>query len=143
MVDEEQPLIEFPCRICTDNIERPIQYCECKEDLFFHKKCMEKWINQNYVTKCDVCLEELKINKKVNYFKIFCNYGYILPVMALIIYITVSFISSEVNNKNHNLKEHISTLIFIFLIFIFLTFNFVIKYCSCNEEKIYSLFLTE
>lgn len=143
MVDEESPLIEYPCRICTDNIEAPIQYCECKDDLFFHKKCMEKWLNQTYTTSCDVCKTEFKIDKRVNYCKLLLNFGYIIPVMALIIYAITYFIINILEDKNHGLRYHSSTIIFIIFIFMFLVYNFVIRCCSCREQNIYTLFLTE
>ena len=137
MIDEESPLIENPCRICTEHIENPIQYCECKDDLFFHKECMEIWLNQTKTKNCDVCKSDFKLIKKYNYKKLILNCILFLPILSIIIFIGYYFIREDIIS----LKKSKSTIVLICCLTLYLAYNFVFRFCNYSLD--YKLFLSE
>jgi hypothetical protein len=143
MYDEESPLIELPCRICLDHIENPYQYCYCKDNLFYHKECMEKWINENNITQCEICKKELKLVRKINYLKLITPYFLNFISISMTIFICVLFIIGILTNKYNNTTYKIfySILVVFMGIYIILSFmNFIQK---CIPYQKYTLFLTK
>ena len=140
MKDEELPLILNQCRICTDNIENPYQYCECKDDLFFHKECMEKWLTSSNTTNCDVCNKEFKIKKKINYTSNIISGIYFLIVSFFSIFLGYYFIKNILNKKNNKSKA----LLILFFIFFCFYMIYNCTHCVFNSifKKKYKLFLT-
>lgn len=46
------------CRICYDQepMDNLITPCHCKGSIaYVHRKCLERWINQEGMTQCDLC----------------------------------------------------------------------------------------
>lgn len=138
MVDEEAPLIELPCRICTDHIEVPYQYCECKDNLYFHKKCMETWLNKSNTLNCDVCKKHFTVIKKYNYKKFILTKLIFIPIFFVICLLSYFFIKDDLKELYQNNK---SSIILISMLTLYLLYIFVFKHMSCRIE--YKLLLTE
>ena len=139
MVDENNSLLEnetldkYICRICMDEIKVPIIYCNCKEDLVFHSKCMERWINQENTDECDLCKAKFNLNYK-------CSFCYNLKnnIFSLIFFILIFiFLSSllayviiiVIEDNNY------PKLTVPFCIAVYIYMNII-----CNKQLIYSLF---
>jgi E3 ubiquitin-protein ligase DOA10 len=138
MIDEESPLIEIPCRICTDHIEDPYQYCECKDDLYFHKQCMETWLNKSNTLNCDVCKTDLKVVKKYNYKKFILTKLIFIPVFVIICFLLYFFIRDDLKELYQKNK---SSIILVSLFGLYLIYEFIFKHTSCKIE--YNLLLSE
>jgi hypothetical protein len=63
------------CLICTDNIELPVKYCNCKT-IHYHEKCLIAWINQSKKKKCSVCQEDYDSNSFNDYVQILDDFSF-------------------------------------------------------------------
>lgn len=126
MGDNKLPLLyedsEFNCRICTDIIENPVMYCDCKENLLYHKECFEKWLIEKKSNECEICNQN--INVITRYDKLFI-FKYIIFIFFLILVYILLEIYILYNLKDNYENNIMNIFFFNFVgIFIFIRISF-------------------
>ena len=141
MIKENIPLINnFTCRICYENIINPKKFCECKENLFYHKECFNKWLKINpQIDSCEIC------NHKLNLKSVYSKYGilkYILSIILILSFcIYTEIVLVKTNESFTNNKNNIIFFNFIGLFFLIRLFYFI--FVNCLKKVKYILPIDE
>ena len=128
------------CRICHYPSNNLKKYCNCKGTSgYYHKECLENWINFDNRFNCEICNKKydivIKSNIKYsNFIIIFLKKFFIILTIYLILFYLIYL--KNINFKNYFIKIY---FLLIFSLFLFNIFNkclFIVN----NNRKLYLKF---
>lgn len=112
------------CRICFENVDNVVSYCNCKNELaMIHHDCLKKWIllnikeNKESKFSCEICKFEYKLDiKKTKYYYLW--YFLILLIISIlfICYIYIKNINSHGNKLKKSLKIFSGLIVIIYYV---------------------------